>query len=87
MTEPRKGFRFYHRRILDTVKFDGKSPQLCVITRTAQGTVYYRPVYNLGERETLGSPGCFPVEQWSRWCLCAENDPSFGGRLSLDPAA
>lgn len=36
MDKPKKGFRFYHSRILDTQKFDGKSPQLCEVTKIAQ---------------------------------------------------
>lgn len=64
---PTKGMRFYHSRVLDTEKFDGKTPQLFVVTKIARGTAYYRPVYNLGERETFGSPGCCPVEEFSRW--------------------
>jgi hypothetical protein len=51
--EPRRGLRFYHARILSH-DYDGITPQLCVVTRVAQGAVYYRPVYFHGERETLG---------------------------------
>lgn len=69
--KPTKGFRFYHSRVLDSQKFDGKSPQLFVVTKIAQGCVYYRPVYDLGERETFGAPGFCPVEQFPRWCLRA----------------
>lgn len=68
---PVKGLRFYHSRVLDTVKWDGKSPQLFVVTRIARGTVYYRAVYDLGTRETLGSPACCPVEDFPRWCARA----------------
>ena len=68
---PHKGFRFYHSRVLDTQKFDGKSPQLYQVTKIAAGTVYYRPVIDYGTRETLGSPDCCPVEQFPRWCLRA----------------
>lgn len=64
---PKKGMRFYHSRVLDTQKFDGKTPQLFVVTKISQGTAYYRPVYDLGSGEFFGSPGCCPVEQFSRW--------------------
>lgn len=66
-----KGFRFYHSRVLDSAKFDGKSPQLFEVTKISLGTVYYRPVYDMGERETLGSPGCCEVENFPRYCLRA----------------
>ncbi len=65
MTTPKKGLRFYHARFIDTEKFDGKSPQLMVVTRVARGTVYYRPVYNHGNRETFGSPWFCATEKFS----------------------
>lgn len=65
--KPIKGMRFYHSRVLDTVKFDGHSPQLYEVTRVAAGTAYYRPVYDMGDREHFGKPDCCPVEQFSRW--------------------
>ncbi len=45
---PRKGMRFFHARVLDTAKFDGKTPQLYQVTRVAQGQVYFAPVYDAG---------------------------------------
>jgi len=65
---PTKGLRFYHTRVLDSMKFDGKSPQLYQVTRVASGMAYYRPVYDYGEREELGSADCCPIEQFERWC-------------------
>ncbi len=62
-----KGMRFYHSRVLDTQKFDGKSPQLFQVTKVAGGTAYFRAVYDLGTRETLGAAACCPVEQFHRW--------------------
>jgi hypothetical protein len=53
---PRKGFRFLHARVLDPENFDGKTPQLCEVTRVASNRVYYRPVYNYGTREGYGNP-------------------------------
>jgi hypothetical protein len=64
---PKKGLRFYHSRVLDGMKFDGKSPQLFEVTRVARGTAYYRAVYDLGSRETKGAVACCPVEQFQKW--------------------
>jgi hypothetical protein len=64
---PTKGMRFYHSRVFDTQRFDGKSPQLYQVTRVAAGTAYYRPVYDYGTREELGKPDCCPTEQFGRW--------------------
>ncbi len=66
--QPKKGMRFHHSRVLDTAKWDGKSPQLFEVTKVASGTAYYRAVYDLGTRETKGAPACCPVEQFGRWC-------------------
>lgn len=67
-TFPKKGFRFYHKRVLSTEAFDGKTPQLFEVTRVAQGVVYYRPVYvyRNGDqtREQLGSPDYMPREKF-----------------------
>lgn len=60
MTEPlaitRRGTRFLHRRILSTQEFDGKTPQLCEVTRTGRGGIYWRAVYDIGlPTERLGA--------------------------------
>ncbi len=65
---PQVGMRFYHSRILDAMKFDGKTTQLHQVTRIAQGQVYYRPVYNYGDREALGTGGYCPIDQFGKWC-------------------
>lgn len=65
---PHKGTRFLHSRVLDSIKFDGVSPQLFVVTKISSGTVYYRPVYDYGTHKTLGAPGCCPAEQFNKWC-------------------
>lgn len=67
--KPTKGFRFYHSRVLDTIKFDGKSPQLFVVTKVACGRVYYRPVYDYGDHEGFGAPGVCNVSDFGKWCL------------------
>jgi hypothetical protein len=64
---PTKGFRFYHTRVLDIQKFDGKSPQLFEVTKIARGIVYYRAVYDLDGRETKGAPACCPCEDFRRY--------------------
>lgn len=69
ITKPTKGMRFYHSRVLDSMKFDGKSPQLYQVTKVAAGMAYYRAVYDYGERVALGGAvDCCPVEQFPRWC-------------------
>jgi hypothetical protein len=55
MSNPKKGDRFLHLRVLDVRLFDGKTPQLYQVTRVARGCVYYRPVYNRLNGEDLGS--------------------------------
>lgn len=64
-----KGAKFYHKRILDVQKFDGKSPQLCVVTKIAQGVIYYRCDYGQHDDGTpwTGTGGYFPIEQLDRW--------------------
>lgn len=65
---PRKGLRFYHWRVLDTEKWDGKSPQLYEVTAIRNGCVYYRPVYAAGRpEERLGNPDRCIIEQFSKW--------------------
>ena len=55
MTHPVKGLRFYHARVLDAQKFDGKTPQLYQVTRVTQSWTYYAPVYDRGfSSERLG---------------------------------
>jgi len=71
-TLPQKGLRFYHRRVLDSMKFDGHSRQLFVVTRIAAGVVYYRPVIDYGTREVLG---CGTRCQLSDWGNGGLGDP------------
>lgn len=59
--KPTKGMRFYHARVLDSMRFDGKTPQLYQVTKVGLGSVYYRPVYNYGDRESLGAVECCSV--------------------------
>lgn len=66
--KPIKGMRFLHSRVLDTVKFDGKTPQLYEVTRVATGMAYYRPIYYYGDRMGYGAADCCPVNQFGRWC-------------------
>jgi hypothetical protein len=42
------GLRFNHARVLDTAKFDGKTPQLYEVTKIARGTIWYAPIYDAG---------------------------------------
>jgi hypothetical protein len=65
----KRGTRFLHARILDASKMPEKVPQVCVVTRVARGTVYYRPDYGLLDDGSpwLGSPGSFPVGNTDRW--------------------
>jgi hypothetical protein len=65
--EPSRGMQFLHSRVLDTAKFDGKTPQLYEVTKVASGWVYFAPVYDAGivGSERLGksdkcSLGYFP---------------------------
>src|SRR5215467_13944251 len=71
---PKKGMRFYHSRVLDSIKFDGKSPQLYQVTRVAAGMAYYRPVYDYESREELGKADCCPTDQFHRWCKSVVDD-------------
>lgn len=65
--QPVKGMRFLHSRVLDSRLYDGKTMQQYEVTRVAQGTAYFRPVYDYGGREELGAPSCCPVEQFGKW--------------------
>ena len=61
----KKGLRFYHARVLDSMKWDGRSPQLYEVTKVAKGMAYYRAVANYGEREALvGNPECCPEQSF-----------------------
>lgn len=51
------GVRFYHSRVLN----ERNQPALYIVTRIAQGVVYYRPVAG-------GHSQCCPIEQFPRWC-------------------
>ncbi len=53
-TIPYKGLRFLHSKWLDAARMPEKHPQLMEVTKVASGAVYYRPVYNYGDREELG---------------------------------
>lgn len=65
-TTPIKGMQFLHSRVLDTMKFDGKTPQLYQVTRIAQGCVYYRPVYDYGTRVELGKAEYCLIENFGK---------------------
>lgn len=71
--KPSKGLRFYHSRVLDTVKWDGKTRQLYQVTAMRQGYVYYRPVYDYGTRTELGKPDCCPVASFTQYYNESEN--------------
>lgn len=54
MSNIKKGMRFLHARLLDPSKMPDYVPQLFQVTKVAGSQIYYRPVYNYGEREQLG---------------------------------
>lgn len=66
--QPKRGLRFFHARVLDTMKFDGKSPQLYEVTKVSRGTVYYRAVIKYDDREELSRPDCCSIEQFPKYC-------------------
>jgi hypothetical protein len=66
---PKTGMRFVHRRLLDTMKFDGKTHQVCQVTAIRNGSVYYRPVIDYGTREILGSAGKIDIGDFYRIVL------------------
>lgn len=53
---PFKSLVFRHSRLID----EEKKPMLCIVTKIARGTVYYRPVSG-------GGVDCCPVEEFSKW--------------------
>lgn len=62
----KKGQRYISKVWLNPVD---NSPMVCLVTKVASGTVYYRGDYGKHDDGTpwLGSAAHFPIEQASRW--------------------
>jgi len=69
MISLRKDDLFEHRYWLDARHMPDKRPLLCIVTRVAQGTVYYRPFYGRHDDGTswLGSSTHFPIKDTARY--------------------
>lgn len=62
----KKGDRFQHAQWLDASRMPEKIPLTCQITKIAGGLIYYRPVYDYGTREALGSPMVETVDNFHK---------------------
>lgn len=67
--EAKKGLRFLHARVLDSMIFDGKTHQLYEVTAVRGGMAYYRSVIRYDTREALGSASKCPVGDFHKYAM------------------
>ena len=66
-----KGQIFLHKRWLDAQFMPQRIPLRCIVTRIAQGVIYYRPLYGAHDDGTpwLGAPSYFPISDAHKYIL------------------
>lgn len=76
--EAKKGLRFFHARVFDSMLFDGKTHQLYEVTAVRSGMAYYRPVIRYDTREVLGSAAKCPVCDFHKYAMATNTPPAPG---------